>query len=48
MLGSLTAMMAGTLWAHSLALNVVYGEARLTAIGMVVAFTSLFSLSGNH
>ena len=33
MLGSLTAMMAGTLWAHSLALNVVYGEARLNASG---------------
>src|SRR5215472_10829398 len=33
MLGSLTAMMAGTLWAHSLALNVVYGEARRNASG---------------
>lgn len=45
---SLTAMMAGTLWTHSLALNVVYGGARLIASGIVAVFTSPLSLGGNH
>jgi hypothetical protein len=40
--------MAGTLWAHSHALNVVHGGARFIASGMVATFTSLFSLGGNH